>query len=201
MNRNNSFTGRRFRSPIAGQVAERKVDLGMAVGRDNLETELFVIVDLERVWVEAVVTPSNLPAVKIGQRVTITARGVSGAAEGKIVFISPLIDKDSRSARVVVELANADRLWWPGSFVTAAIVTGETPVPLLVPESAIQIVNGEKIVFLRTQEGFETRSIATGRSDEHLVEVTAGLAAGDTIAIANTFALKAELLKSSAAED
>jgi cobalt-zinc-cadmium efflux system membrane fusion protein len=190
-----------IRSPIAGQVAERKVDLGMAVGRDNLETELFVIVDLERVWVEAVVAPSNLPALKIGQRVAVTARGVSRAAEGKIVFISPLVDKDSRSARVVVELANADRLWWPGSFVTAAIKTGETPVSLAVPENAIQIVSGEKVVFLRTQEGFEKRSIATGRSDEHLVEVTAGLVAGDIIAVTNTFVLKAELLKSSADED
>ena len=56
------------RSPIAGQVVERKVDLGTAVGRDNLETELFVVVDLDRVWVEAAVNPSNLPAIKLGRR-------------------------------------------------------------------------------------------------------------------------------------
>jgi membrane fusion protein, heavy metal efflux system len=50
-----------LRSPIAGRVVERKVDLGTAVGRDNLETELFVIVDLDRVWVELAISPADLP--------------------------------------------------------------------------------------------------------------------------------------------
>src|SRR5215204_1377915 len=55
------------RSPLGGRVAERKVDLSTAVGRDNLETELFVIIDLDRVWVELAVSPGDLPAVKEGQ--------------------------------------------------------------------------------------------------------------------------------------
>jgi cobalt-zinc-cadmium efflux system membrane fusion protein len=190
-----------IRSPIAGQVAERKADLGMAVGRDNLETELFVIVDLERVWIEAAVTPSNLPAIKIGQHAIVTARGVSDAAQGKIVFISPLVDKDSRSARVVIEITNLDGLWRPGSFVTATITTDEIRVPLAVPESAIQSVNNEKVIFVRTPEGFEKRPITTGRTDERLVEIVEGLQPEDLIAITNTFVLKAELLKASADED
>jgi cobalt-zinc-cadmium efflux system membrane fusion protein len=190
-----------IRSPIAGQIAERKVDLGMAVGRDNLETELFVIVDLERVWVEVAVTPSNLPAIKVGQHAIVTARGVSETAEGKIVFISPLVDKDSRSARVVIEIANVDGLWRPGSFVTATITTDEMPVALAVPESAIQSVNNDKVVFVRTPEGFEKRSITTGRTDGHSAEIIEGLQAQDVIAITNTFVLKAELLKASADED
>jgi cobalt-zinc-cadmium efflux system membrane fusion protein len=190
-----------IRSPIAGQVAERKVDLGMAVGRDNLETELFVIVDTERVWVEAAVTPSTLPAIKIGQHVTVTARGVSETGEGKIVFISPLIEKDSRSARVVIEIPNADSLWRPGSFVTVAITTGETSVPLAVPLSAIQNVSNEKVVFVQTPEGFEKRPVTIGRSDARFAEAVAGLEAGEKIAVSNTFILKAELLKSSADEE
>jgi len=189
------------RSPISGQVAERKVDLGAAVGRDNLETELFVIVDLDRVWVEAAVSPSDLPAIKVGQAVSITARGVAQRANGKIVFISPLIDKESRSARVVSELANEDGVWRPGSFVSAAIATAEETVAHAVSEDAIQIVNKEKVVFVRTPEGFEKRPITTGRSDNRMVEVVAGLEAGEMIAVTNTFLLKAELLKSSADED
>src|SRR5215204_1209608 len=47
------------RSPMAGHIVERKVDLGTAVGRDSLETELFVIVDLDRVWIELVVSPAD----------------------------------------------------------------------------------------------------------------------------------------------
>jgi cobalt-zinc-cadmium efflux system membrane fusion protein len=186
------------RSPMAGRVVERKVDIGTAVGRDNLETELFVIVDLDRVWVELAVSPSDLPTVREGQTVTIAARGVADKAEAKVVFISPLIDKESRSARVVSEVANGDGMWRPGSFVTAAIVIGEQPVPLAVPMGAIQTIGNERIVFVRVADGFEKRAIVPGRSDARLTEVVTGLESGEKIAVTNTFLLKAELLKSSA---
>ncbi len=63
---------------MSGRVVERKVDLGTVVGRDNLETELFVIVDLERVWVDLAVSPADLPLVKEGQTVAVTTRGING---------------------------------------------------------------------------------------------------------------------------
>jgi cobalt-zinc-cadmium efflux system membrane fusion protein len=186
------------RAPIAGQVVERKVDLGTAVGRDNLETELFVIVDLDRVWVEIAVSPSDLPAVKVGQPVSITTRAIPEKAEGKVAFISPMIDRDSRSARVVTDIANSEGVWRPGSFVTAAIAVGEQPVAIAVPVSAVQTISNEKVVFVRTPEGFEKRPVTLGRSDDRLAEVLSGLQSGETIAVSNTFLLKAELLKSSA---
>jgi membrane fusion protein, heavy metal efflux system len=186
------------RSPLAGQVVERKVDPGMAVGRDNLETELFVIVDLDRVWVDLAVSPSDLPAVKVGQPVSITTRAITDTAEGKVVFISPLIEKESRSARVVTEVVNGQGVWRPGSFVTAAIAIGEQPVALAVPASALQTIGNEKNVFVRTPEGFEKRPVTLGRTDDRIAEVVSGLESGETIAVSNTFVLKAELLKSSA---
>ncbi len=187
-----------IRAPMAGRVVERKVDLGMAVGRDNLETELFVIVDLDRVWVELAVSPTDLPTVKEGQSVSIAARGIAEKADGKVVFITPLVDKESRAARVVAEVANESGAWRPGSFVTAAIATGEEPVSVAVPASAIQTIGAEKAVFVRTAEGFEKRAVVTGRSDDRLAEVLTGLKVGETIAVTNTFLLKAEFLKSSA---
>src|SRR5258708_769917 len=54
-------------APISGRVVDRKVDLGAAVGRDNLETELFTVADLDRVWGELAVGPTNLAAVARGQ--------------------------------------------------------------------------------------------------------------------------------------
>lgn len=188
------------RAPMAGRVVERKVDLGMAVGRDNLETELFVIVDLDRVWVELAVSPTDLPAIKEGQPVSIAARGIMEKADGKIMFITPLVDKESRSARVVAEVANESGAWRPGSFVTAAVPTGEQPVSVAVPASAVQTIGAAKAVFVRTAEGFEKRAVVTGRSDDRLAEVLTGLKAGETIAVTNTFLLKAEFLKSSAEE-
>jgi membrane fusion protein, heavy metal efflux system len=183
------------RSPIAGRVVERKVDLGTAVGRDNLETELFVVADLDRVWVDLAMSPTDLPALKEGQALVIASRSVPQKAEGRVIFISPLLDKETRTARVVAEIDNADGRWRPGSFVSATIATDEQTVPIIVPTAAVQTVAGEKVVFVRTAEGFQKRAIVTGRSDEGWTEVTGGLQPGETVAASNTFLLKSELMK------
>ena len=188
------------RSPMPGRVVERKVDLGTAVGRDNLETELFTIVDLDRVWVDLAIGPADLPAIKEGQPVSISARAITEKANGEIVFISPLLDKETRSARVVAEIANEDGMWRPGSFVTASIAVEERRVPLVIPTSAVQTIDNEKIVFVRTPEGFEKRQLGLGRDDGRLVEVVTGLRSGEVIAATNTFPLKAQLLKALAEE-
>ncbi|HZP70917.1 MAG TPA: efflux RND transporter periplasmic adaptor subunit [Pseudolabrys sp.] len=182
-------------SPISGRVVERKVDLGTAVGRDNLETELFVVIDLATVWVELAVNPADLPIIREGQHVTINARSVATSAEGKIIFISPLLDKETRSARVVAQIPNNNGAWMPGSFVTAAIAVETQPVRLAVPAAAVQTVSGEQVVFVRTPDGFEKRSVTIGRRDARLAEVTTGLRPGEMVAVTNTFVLKAEASK------
>ena len=183
------------RSPLSGRIVERKVDLGTVVGRDNLETELFVVVDLARVWVDLAVSPADLPRIKEGQTATITTRGIKEKVDGKIVFISPLLDKDTRSARVVAEIANNTGIWRPGSFVTAAIAVEEQNVPLAVPTTAIQTIGGEKVVFVRTSDGFEKRPVVAGRTDDRFTEIAKGLQPGEIVAATNTFPLKAEFMK------
>jgi cobalt-zinc-cadmium efflux system membrane fusion protein len=185
-----------LRAPISGLVAERRVELGSLVGREGLESELFVIVDLSTVWVEMAVSPSDLATVHEGQQITVTGGGDSLPAT--IMFISPLLDKDTRAARVVASVDNAARKWRPGSFVTAEIPTDEAPAAIAVPKTALQSVKGESTVFVRTADGFEARKVSVGRRDAQLVEVTAGLAAGERVATANTFVLKAELGKAEA---
>jgi len=165
------------------------------VGRDNLETELFVVVDLARVWVDLAVSPADLPRIKEGQTATITTRGIKEKVDGKIVFISPLLDKDTRSARVVAEIPNNNGIWRPGSFVTAAIAVEELNVPLVVPTTAIQTIGDEKVVFVRTSDGFEKRPVVAGRSDDRFTEIAKGLQPGEIVAATNTFPLKAEFMK------
>ncbi len=167
------------RTPIAGRVVERKVELGAAVGRDNLETELFVIVDLSRVWVDLSVASSDLALIREGQSVTISARGLSETTTGKIVFVSPLVDKETRTARVVAEIQNGDRTWRPGSFVTAAIALSERDVPVVAPATAIQKVEGRPVVFVRTKEGFEKRDVVLGQKEDQSLEIISGLTAPD----------------------
>ena len=122
---------------MSGRVVERKVELGAIVGRDSLETELFSIADLDRVWVELAVSPEDAPRVRKGQTVSVTTRGITEKAEGRVIFISPMLDKNTHSARVVAEIDNNDGVWRPGSFVTAAIAFEEKSIPLAVPIGGI----------------------------------------------------------------
>lgn len=185
------------RAPISGRIAERKVELGAAVGRDNLETELFVVVDLGRVWVELSVSSPDLPMIREGQSVAVTLRGFPDATTGEIVFVSPLLDKETRTARVVAVIDNSDGRWRPGSFVTAAIAIEKHQADVVAPFSAVQTVDGRKAVFVRTKDGFETRDVVLGQRDGQSVEIVSGLKAGESIAVSNTFSLKAELAKPS----
>jgi cobalt-zinc-cadmium efflux system membrane fusion protein len=188
------------RSPIAGRIVERKAELGIAVGRDNLETDLFVVADLDRVWVDLAVSPEDLAVVRIGQTLSIATRGTTETTTGKVTFIGPILDKDTRSARVIAEIDNQDGVWRPGSFVTAGVAVDEQSVPIVVPVATIQTMDGGPVVFVRTPEGFQKRPVMLGQKDEQAVEVTSGLSLGETIAVSNTFLLKAEMLKG-AAED
>jgi cobalt-zinc-cadmium efflux system membrane fusion protein len=182
-------------APMAGHVVDRKVDLGSAVGRDNLETELFTIADLERVWVELAVSPTDLPLVKEGQTVTVAAHGLTNRAVGKLVFISPMLDRDTHTARVVAEIPNPDGNWRPGSLVRCAVAIAERVAPLTVPTSAVQTIGQVPVVFVRTAEGFEKRTVTLGETDDRSSEIRSGVRAGETVAVRNTFALKAEFTK------
>lgn len=190
-----SLRSQNVRAPISGRIAERKVELGTAVGRDNLETELFVIVDLSRVWVDLSVSSADLPMVKEGQSVAVSTRGQPENSTARIIFVSPLLDKETRTARVVAAIENADGRWRPGSFVTTTIAIEERAAPVVVPFSAIQTVEGHKAVFVRNKDGFGKRDVVLGQRDGQSVEIVSGLTAGETIAVSNTFSLKAELSK------
>jgi membrane fusion protein, heavy metal efflux system len=188
-----------LRAPIKGRIAERRVELGSLVGREGQESELFVIADLSVVWADLSVSPSDLSAIHEGQNITVTTGTERSPAT--IMFVGPLLDKETRAARVVASIDNAVRKWRPGLFITAEIPIDETPAAIVVAKTALQTIKGDTVVFVRTINGFEARKIGVGRRDVDLVEVTEGLIAGEHVATSNTFVLKAELGKAAAGHD
>lgn len=182
-----------LRAPMSGRIAERRVDLGSLVGREGQESELFVIVDSSVVWADLALAAADLAAVSEGQKITISFGSQGDLLPATIMFVSPLLDRDTRLARVVASVDNPAHILRPGMFVTAEIPFQQVKADVLVPKTAVQSVNGQSAVFVRTPNGFEPRKIVTGREDSRWFEVTSGLTAGDSIATANTFVLKADL--------
>jgi membrane fusion protein, heavy metal efflux system len=190
-----------LRAPIDGQIVERRVDLGAPVGREGQESEIYVIADLSILWADLSVPTSDLANVAVGQPVTVTAGQAGLRADAKVIFVSPILQADTRSARVIAAIDNAAMAWRPGVFVTAQITVAQQSVELCVPRSALQTIDGEQHLFVRTDEGFEKREVVVGRGDDARVEIVFGLDPGEVIATTRTFVLKAELGKSEAGHD
>ncbi|WOJ91193.1 efflux RND transporter periplasmic adaptor subunit [Methylocapsa polymorpha] len=185
-----------IRSLIGGRIIERKVDVGTLIGNQGDPPDLYTVADLSLVWIELAAPTADLDVIQEGQTVEITSGRDSGKrGVGRIIFISPLVDPDTRSARLIAQIDNKAQIWRPGSVVTARIVTKEEPVDVRVPRIALQTIGGEHVVFVRTPNGFLRRAVTIGRSDEQDVEIISGLSTGEQIAVKNTFLLKAELGK------
>jgi cobalt-zinc-cadmium efflux system membrane fusion protein len=188
-----------LRSPIAGRVIERRVDLGAPVGGDQQEKEIYVVADLSSVWVELVASAPDLALLKEGDGITIED-SARVKATGKTIFISPMVSKETRTTRVIVSLDNADGRWRPGSFVGANIPVDRRAVPLLLPRNAIQTIDGKLVAFVQVPDGFEARAVQAGAMTEEAVEVIGGLKPGEVVAVLNTFVLKSDLGKAKADE-
>ena len=182
-----------IRSPIAGSVTSRDVVLGQTVGTDK---DIFTIAEISKVWVEMAIAPGDLGFAREGQDVRVEAGSQIGI--GKIIALSPIIDPETRSAKAIAELDNAGSVWKLGDYVNARLLAADEDARLIVPNAAIQTVEGKKVVFVSGKEGFRVRPITTGREDSNNVEVISGVSAGEEIATSNTFTLKAELGKSEA---
>jgi cobalt-zinc-cadmium efflux system membrane fusion protein len=146
---------------------------------------LYVVVDLSELWVELAVAPGDLPGIREGQEVTVAVGAGGERAPARIIFVSPLLDRDTRAARVVASLVNPDQAFRPGIFVTAEIPLSQDEAEVVVPKSALQTIKGERVVFVRNERGFEARQVI-GREDDRAVEIASGLFAGETVAT-NTF--------------
>jgi cobalt-zinc-cadmium efflux system membrane fusion protein len=191
-----------LRSPLTGRVVERKVDVGTTVGGQGDPADLYAVADLSSVWIELAVPTTELAKVKEGARVVVPSQSDEDKrAEGKIVFVSPILNPDTRSARVIVALPNKDMTWRPGTFVTAEVEIAQDEVAVRVPKAALQTIDGKRVAFVRTPEGFEKRNVEVGRTDDEAVEIVSGLSPGEEIAVGNTFLLKAELGKSASGDN
>ncbi|MGY3444943.1 efflux RND transporter periplasmic adaptor subunit [Bradyrhizobium sp. USDA 4473] len=187
-----------LRAPISGRVSERRVDLGGLIGREGQESELYVIVNLDDIWVDLAVSPEDINAVREGVSVKIRAIGTEDEASAGVIFVSPLLDRETRNARVIATMPNKDHRWKPGTFVTAEVPLSGAPSTVIIPKNALQTIKGTPTVFVRDADGFEARSVRTGREDDDDIEIVTGLAAGEAIAVQNTFTLKAEVEKDEA---
>jgi Cu(I)/Ag(I) efflux system membrane fusion protein len=178
-------------APRDGLVLERNATEGMRAQPGDV---LFRVADTSVVWALIDVAERDVGALSVGQPVVIRARGLAGREfSGKINVIYPQLNRETRTARVRVELANPDAALLPDMYVDAEIDTGSPQPVLAVPESAILDTGSRQAVFIEKGQGrFEPRDVKLGHRGGGYVEVREGVAEGEPVVVSANFLIDAE---------
>ncbi len=182
-------------SPHDGVVIERQAYEGMRV---EPNTRTYRLADLSRLWVQFEAYESDLPWIEPGRPVTFTTQTRPGESfEGRVVFIDPMIDERKRTARVRLEVDNAEGWLKPGMFVEGQIQGSLGDTPLVVPASAPLITGRRAVVYVQLPERdrptYEPRRVTLGPRAGDWYVVRDGLREGELVVTHGAFKIDSEL--------
>ena len=179
-----------LRSPVNGVVIEKAVLQGQRIMAGE---PVYKIADLGSVWLEGQVCEQDLPAVRLGQQVTAEFQALPGEVRtGRISYIYPTLDPETRTARIRVVLANADLHLKPGMYATFRF-DAPTPPVISVPRSAVLSTGKRDLVFVRAADGaLAPRDVVVGVATDDRIQVLKGVVAGETVVASATFLVDAE---------
>ncbi len=189
-----SFTRYEITSPFDGAVIEKHIVLGEVLGDD---ARAYIVADMNSVWVDISVYQKDLPFIREGLPVVISAGRGMPDATGTINYMGPLVGQKTRTALARVVLPNPTGQWRPGLFITAKIAVDTVEVPVGVPKEALQKMEGKPHLFVEKEDGFVPEPVTLGRRNGRYVEITSGLLPGHRYVSKGAFTLKAQLSRES----
>ena len=179
-------------SPITGRITAQAAALGAFV---QPETELFRIADPRLIQIEAAVPAADAARIQAGDSARVVA--ATGAALTAVVrSVTPALDPQTRAATVVLTLTGGAGTLAPGEAVQAWIAPRASgPAGIVIPDEAIQTIEGREVVFVRTPTGFRAQPVVVAARAGGRAAIASGLASGQPVATRNAFLLKAEATK------
>lgn len=193
-----------LRAPISGTVTERLVNAGAGIEAGK---PLFTIANLSTLWVIANAPENQLINLRVGAPAIVRASALGeGSIIGRINYIDPRLNEETRTAGVRVEIKNQGERLKTGMFVEVefqANETAKTENELVVPEAAIQRIADRTVVFV-TEESepghFKVQDVEIGSETGGMRRILNGLKAGDRVVTKGSFTIKSQLQKSELGE-
>jgi len=180
-------------APIAGIVTERAVNAGLNV---DTTAKVFTVVDLSTVWVVANLYEKDFSRVRVGASASVTTKAFPDAArQGKVSYIDPQVNAETRTAKVRIEVANPKQELRLGMFADVTIEADGGDAAALMPHAAVQNVGNQTVVFIADpqQPGrFIERQVRLGARSGNDVTVLSGVQPGERVVAAGSFAVRAE---------
>ncbi len=183
-------------TPLSGTIVERHISKGQLVQADHTA---FVVADLDYLWVELAVFERSLAQIHDGDAVELKPMGYKGEPiKGRVAHISSVLDEDTRSASIRVEVENKQRRLRPGQAVDAVIHAKGAAIQggLSVPIAAITYVDGKPTVFVsESPTSVVASEVVLGVSSGTEQQIESGILPGQKVVVAGTFELKSELFR------
>ena len=183
-----------IRADRSGVVTARRVAVGDYVEEG---APLFELMDLRKVWAILEAYEPDLPFIRVGNRVEITTPALPGRSfSGRIAFIDPLLNPQSRTVALRVELDNAGAAFKPQMFIEGEVLGGTyTQTALVVPKTAVLWTGKRSVVYVKVPgasvPSFEFREIELGETTDKGIQVLSGLEPGEEVVVQGAFVIDA----------
>ena len=172
-----------LRAPRSGIIAYRNAEVGAMAAAG---TKAFTLVDNGHINVDCTIGENDAAILQAGMEVNVTIDALGKDFLGKIIFVSPAMDEDSKSYKVRVSLDNPDSTVKAGLFAHTAVDILQRPQTIFVPQSAVLTRNGEQYVFVLREDGtVERRVVKIGLLNDVSEEILEGLAEGEKVVLTN----------------
>lgn len=186
-----------LRAPVSGTVVERAVNAGAGI---QAGTPLFTISNISTVWVIANVPEAQVGRITVGNPSEVRSAALGeGAMAGRVNYIDPRLNEETRTARVRIEIANPREQLKAGMFVEVGFQVGTgTTQDLVVPTAAVQRIENRSVVFVPKEDEpgtFAIREVEPGAEAEGYRRIISGLKLGEKVVTKGSFVLKTQKLK------
>ena len=176
------------RSPINGRI----VDLNVAPGEFIAEPEepLMIVADLSSVWVTANIQEKDIRLINPGDEVIARFAAWPGEVyEGTVLFISDILDEETRTTRVRIEFENQDNKLKPGMFASVRFLSKPSKEIVLPPRAVLQRRDFTYVYVETTPHTFEMRRVRTGELFDDNLVILEGLHPGERVIVHNAVML------------
>lgn len=168
-------------APIGGEVVERLVSPGQVLQAGS--TQAFTISDTSTVWVLADIYQADLSYIHMGDRVTVQTDAYPTTFQGRISYISPALDPNTRTLQARIVVDNPDDKLKKDMYVSVSVTAGVIPNAIDVPDAAIlRNDENEPFVYIESAPGsFGRRQVQIGQSAAGKTEILSGLTPGEKV--------------------
>jgi len=167
-----------IKAPLGGYIADFKLPPYSYI---NQGTKILRIVNTDRIKIDAAVLESDIVSVKLNSRVEVQFPAAKKSYIGKVIYISPVVETDSKTCRVTIEISNPGNIIKPGMFASMKIYSEVLSDRIIIPKEALLLRDNRGVVFVNEGGIAKWRYVETGEADDTNIEITEGISEGEEV--------------------